>query len=199
MTSNEKLEYFTSLILSDANTMSQQIMTDIQKEQEEEINRAQDEYLEKIYRHIRSEVSHIRAQEGQRVSKKVLECKRILHARRTEMEEGILAQLRQRILEFAQGEQYVAKLQALSREANVHLSYSPATVYLRRVDLCYADLLDDCFDHSDITFEEGDLELGGLIVVCPARHIRIDQSFDTAYAEKTAHIAELLNIDSKIQ
>jgi hypothetical protein len=45
-----------------------------------------------------------------------------------------------------------------------------------------------------VTFKEGAFTLGGLIVDCPSRLLRADESYDTALGDLDGHFAELFGI-----
>ena len=193
MTNNEKLEHFTTMIIGDASSLSDKILSDIKLERDSAIRSAQDEYLTEIYAYIKSEVAKIQIEEGQRVSKKVLECKRTLYARRAEIEASISDELRSRIIEYAGTQDYLTRLQSACTDADRLLAGAPCVVAMRSCDLQHEGKLRPLF-HGSVSFEEGDVALGGLVITSKERHLRVDHTLDTAYQEKAGHLAELLQL-----
>ena len=191
--SKVKLEQFTASIIDDANLLARQMLEDIKKERDTAIAAAEDEFLSETYRHIKNEVSRIKTRSGQQVSKKVLECKRILYSRREAIAADVLEKLNARLREYVVTPTYKTRLLEIAGSVAAAIKSEDEIIYLCERDMAFKDELVPFFSKG-AEFKSGYFEIGGLVAESPSRHLRVDQSFDTALAEKTGHLAELLEL-----
>lgn len=188
----ENLERFTAVITADAMAEAREIYAAIQQESDQVLTSAEDEALNETFRYVKNEVSRIRNAAGQRVSRRIMEGKRQLARRRSEMNEETLALVRGKLQEYVKTDAYKAKLKALAAEA-VALFQDDTQLYLRSEDLPLAESIRPKCAYK-LSFHEGAFRLGGLRAVCPGKHIQIDESFDTELEELAGRFAELFGL-----
>lgn len=194
---DEKLAFFTSTIAADANAQAVKIMDEVQTESQQQLNTAEDEYLNEAYRYIKNEVSGIRTEARRGISHKLLENKRALFTLSQTMYEEVEKAVLDKLAVYTASEAYTAAL----IDALTHIVHSfgqePVQVYLRKEDMDKAAVLQNALPTAQLTFIEGTFKLGGLLCQCPTRHWQVDDTFDTRYAELAKRFSALLGVQDE--
>lgn len=189
---DDKLEQFTNAITSEANAESRAILEEISREWENTLSGAEDEALNDAYRYIRDEVARIRTESGRRVSRKTMECKRALFARREEHARKVLDDVLQNIRAYEETDAYVDQLASAMNRALDLFSGCEAVVSLRAEDMKLVPALRAAAGRRPVAFEQGRFHLGGLIVECKEKQRQINETFDANLDEwKTRFFAEM--------
>ena len=191
----EKLDNFMMSILSDAERESSLIMEEIKQKREASKEIAEDEILSETFRHIKAQVGTIKTEAGRRVSKKVLDNKRTLYARREEIMNKVFTQVRARLDQFVTGPEYPEQLKRLSCRAADSLGGREIIFYLRPQDMGFAGEICAAAETKSCEVREGGFFLGGVIAECPEMHLRADESFDSAFENIKANFAEILSLE----
>ena len=185
---NQKLDRFTAKILAEAADESTRALAEVKRRRELRFQEAEDAALKEAYEYIHGEVARIQSEAGRGVSRHMLENKRALYLRRTEMAQEVFALVRAKIAAFTRTPAYGQRLTALLAEALEVL------VTLRGDDLSFREALAASAPQIRLTFREGDFRLGGLIAESPDLVLRVDSSFDSAAGELSGHFAELFGL-----
>ena len=82
---NQKLDRFTAKILAEAAGESKRALAEVKRRRELRFQEAEDAALKEAYECIHGEVARIQSEAGRGVSRHMLENKRALYLRRTEM------------------------------------------------------------------------------------------------------------------
>lgn len=190
--SYEKLERFKADILAAAKADAREVYAAIQQESDQALSSAEDEGLGETFRYIKNETARIRSAASQRVSKAVMDNKRALARRRSEMSEETLDLVRGRLAEYVQTDAYKSQLRQLTERA-VEAFQADTEIYLRPEDMSLSGSLASGGVYK-VTFHEDDIRVGGLRAVCPGKHMRIDESFDAVLADMSGRFAELFGL-----
>lgn len=192
----QKLDQFTEAFSREAAQNARQIIQDVKNEGDAVVKKAQREIQAEKRAYIKKRISEIRNREGSRISAQLLENKRKLFAFRQECASEIEGQVTDKILDFVNSPGYGEHLAGLLHSALAHAREAESiTVLLRQSDMNYSEGLQDTSGSVSLSFDEGDFILGGLVVLCPSKSLRIDLSFDTAFGDISGHFAELSGID----
>lgn len=192
---DDKLERFTAAILNDAQVTAQNIKNEIDLEYKQALTAAENEFLAEVFKSIKDEISRIKSIEGKRLSKKLLDAKRILFLRRNEITNAVFSELRLRITAYTATPEYAQQLVRLSSKAASMLGTCPDIIaYLRHADMQFADTLKPVFAPNDVLIREGNLTLGGIIVESKSMRMRIDESFDLSMEERYEHFTEMFGV-----
>ena len=192
---NQKLDRFTAKILAEAADESKRALAEVKRRRELRLQEAEDAALKEAYEYIYGEVARIQSEAGRGVSRHMLENKRALYLRRTEMAQEVFALVRAKIAAFTRTTAYGQRLTALLAEALEQLSGAEEVlVTLRGDDLSFREALAASAPQVRLTFREGDFRLGGLIAESPDLGLRVDSSFDSAAGELSGHFAELFGL-----
>ena len=192
---SQKLDHFTAKILAEAVSENKRALEEVKRRRDLRFQEAEDEALKQAYEHIHAEVARIQAEAGRRVSRHMLENKRTLSLRRTEMAQEVFALVRAKIAAFTRTPAYEARLKALLAEALVPLAGAgQVLVTLRAEDGGYREALAASAPHVRLRFQEGEFRLGGLIAESPELGLRVDSSFDSAAGDLSGHFAELFGL-----
>ncbi len=109
-TSLEKLNQFTSMILSEAKTESGTVYEEIERKSQEALDAAEDKALAEAFRFIKSEIAKINVENGRLLSKAVMDNKRALYLRREAMSEEVLDQAHLKLREYVNTEAYQTQI-----------------------------------------------------------------------------------------
>ena len=192
---NQKLDRFTAKILAEAADESKRALAEVKRRRELRLQEAEDAALKEAYEYIHGEVARIQSEAGRGVSRHMLENKRALYLRRTEMAQEVFALVRAKIAAFTRTPAYGQRLTALLAEVLEQLSGAEEVlVTLRGDDLSFREALAASAPQIRLTFREGDFRLGGLIAESPDLGLRVDSSFDSAAGELSGHFAELFGL-----
>ena len=91
---NQKLDRFTAKILAEAADESKRALAEVKRRRELRFQEAEDAALKEAYEYIHGEVARIQSEAGRGVSRHMLENKRALYLRRTEMAQEVFALVR---------------------------------------------------------------------------------------------------------
>ena len=192
---NEKLNIFQQIILSDAARERDALLSEVEQARQAKLSAAEAELRRETEARVQAQASAISGQMGQKISKQLLQDKRIIATRREEMSREVFSLVRQRILDFTQTEEYLPHLKKLYREAFEALGNPyDGVILLREADMQYAKELSAVLPGRHVTFQAGSFTLGGLIVDCHSKLLRADQSYDTALGDLDGHFAELFGL-----
>ncbi|MDR0382113.1 MAG: V-type proton ATPase subunit E [Oscillospiraceae bacterium] len=196
----EKLDLFAKAITSDAEADSRAILEEVRRERETSLSSAENEALNEAYQYIKNKVASLHTENSRRVSRKMMECKRALYARREELAREILRDVTARVVEYTKTPAYAKQLKTLMTNAFSVFKGLPTTISLRAEDMSLVPSLIEAAKGQSVTFEQGHFQLGGLIAECRERQQQINQTFDANLDEwKTRFFVELNMPAGKIQ
>ena len=192
---NQKLDRFTAKILAEASAESKRAMEDVRRRRDQQFQQAESEALKDAYEYIHEEVSRIQAEAGRTVSRHMLENKKALYLRRSEMAQEVFALLRAKIAAFTRTPAYGRRLEELLQQALEQLAGAQdVLVTLRPEDMDYQAALSAAAPGVPLRFREGEFRVGGLIAESQALGLRVDASFDSAAGDLCGHFAELFGL-----
>lgn len=192
---NEKLDLFQQIILDDADRERQELLRQVEDARRERLSAAEAELRKETEARVQAKASAIAGEVGQRISKQLLQDKRIIATRREEMAYEVFSLVRERLLTFTKTEDYLPHLKLLYQQAFETLGNPyDGVIYLRAEDIQYSRELSAVLPGRHVTFQTGSFTLGGLIVDCPSKLLRADQSYDTALGDLDGHFAELFGL-----
>lgn len=192
---NEKLNIFSQIVLNDATKERDALMEQVSQERQKRLSEAEAQIKHATELKVQARASVISGESGRTLSKKLLEEKRIVAARREEMAKEVFQAVREKLLEFTKSEDYLPHLKKLYVEAFSALGNPyDGVIWLRQEDLQYSRELAATLPGRHVTFQAGSFKLGGLIVDCHSKLLRADQSYDTALGDLDGHFAELFGL-----
>lgn len=192
---NSKLERFTQQVLAEANSEKQRILTDISTQRAECLEVMENELLTEIYHYVRDELVKFRVDSGRENSRRLLEGKRALASRREEIAHEVFNAVREKIRTFVLTPEYREHMKTLFSKAFDAIGNPyDGTVFLRQEDMEMATELSRLTPATFVEFKRGDFQLGGLILDCHSKMLRVDESFDTALADLDGHFAEMFGL-----
>ena len=126
---SDKLTKFTKAILEDAESVSRGILDGIARERTAALKEVEEQTLAETFTYVKGEVARIRAREGKRLSKAVLDAKRSYFIRRNEITDEVFDALKARIEAFTQTHDYDKKLISFARSVSAFSSsFRPRTL-----------------------------------------------------------------------
>jgi vacuolar-type H+-ATPase subunit E/Vma4 len=190
--SDAKLQRFVDSIIDESSADAQEILKELEEKREEKLTKIRASLDTEVAQYYERRSTEIKARERARVSAKTANDKHELLELREKCAVSAFAETRKKIAEFTASEQYPEHLAALLNKAISALGYGfAAEVRLRPEDMKYTDFLLGSVSGVSLGFSEGNFMLGGLQLICQARGLRIDLSFDSAMTDLVGHFSEL--------
>ena len=141
-------------------------------------------------------VSETRAGEDKRVMTETLEARRSLLKQREDCAKTVLKDVHKRVADYAGTPEYAGTLDELLRRGLAAIpGVTKAKVLLRGADVSHIGHLRAAASGIDLSFAEGFIELGGLIIEFPEQRRRADLTFDTALEDVYERFIEMNGVD----
>lgn len=192
---NKKLEDFTDAMFAEAVEESQCIFRELNDKKNKLLAKAREKINAQADRYTDKKIKEIQAREGYRVNSRMTENKRTLLQYREDCANETNAKVRERIARFTESDAYLPHLKKLLKKAVDVFGYGfAAEVHLRPEDMHFADELAKSISGVSLVFNEGNFELGGLCLYCPAKGKQVDLTFDEALYDLMDHFAEITGI-----
>ena len=187
----EKLDRFVNSVNGEVDVQISGMLREAEKEGEAIKSSAKDDALKASYDRIQKAVKDTEAQYKRMIAQAEQEHHRSLLSHREALVEKIFDNIRKRLVQFRQSEDYPAYLQKQLRD--VKLS-SDGIIYLAPADMQYADLLKGSSGAQ--VCEDDSIQLGGLSITAKDSKCIMDKTLDTAFDEQrkafstTYHLGE---------
>lgn len=192
---NEKLNRFTARLLAEASEESRHALEEARQRRDDAFRQAEDQVLREAYQYIHREVARIKAEAGERVSRRMLENQQALALRREEMAQETFALVKARLAAFTRTPEYGRRLTELLAQALPRLEGAEdLEVFLRPADESWQPALRQAAGGRSLAFREGSFTLGGLVIQSAALGLRMDASFDSSAQALSGHFAELFGL-----
>lgn len=187
----EKLDRFVNSVNGEVDVQISGMLREAEKEGEAIKSSAKDDALKAYYDRIQKAVKDTEAQYKRMIAQAEQEHHRSLLSHREALVEKIFDNIRKRLVQFRQSEDYPAYLQKQLRD--VKLS-ADSIIYLAPADMQYADLLKGSSGAQ--VCEDDSIQLGGLSITAKDSKCIMDKTLDTAFDEQrkafstTYHLGE---------
>ena len=187
----EKLDRFVNSVNGEVDVQISGMLREAEKEGEAIKSSAKDDALKASYDRIQKAVKDTEAQYKRMIAQAEQEHHRSLLSHREALVEKIFDNIRKRLGQFRQSEDYPAYLQKQLRD--VKLS-ADSIIYLAPADMQYADLLKGSSGAQ--VCEDDSIQLGGLSITAKDSKCIMDKTLDTAFDEQrkafstTYHLGE---------
>ena len=187
-----KLDFFTESILHESGKEADRILNSLHARCEAALQDAEREIEASAEIYKRSKISEITSAEHRRVSAKDNENRHQLLQFRENCAYEIFNTVLDRIESFVASAEYPGHMAGLLVQAMEQIGNEfSVQVLLRQEDMGLAEELRSKVPAADITFAEGGLSLGGLILLCPDRGIRVDMSFQSSLDSLRGRFSDL--------
>jgi vacuolar-type H+-ATPase subunit E/Vma4 len=191
----EKLLHFTDNVLRSAEQENQELTRKLESKRKAALHAASMAARESAQAYYDREAAKIRAEAGREVSRHLMDGKRQVYLRRSQVSQEVMEKVRQRLDEFVKSPEYPEHLKVMLADAMEQLpGVEEITLRLRKEDLNLAPMLAESVAPVKVTSEEGRFHIGGLAVRCPQLGMRIDCSFDAQLEELSGHFAEIFGL-----
>jgi len=177
----DKLRFFNEVILKDATAERDRILRQIKALSEERISQEKSKFQEQAEQLLRKETSLAENEKNNIISRAVIESKQLLAKTRNEIIETIYNEVKGKLVEFVQKEEYLNYLHEQIIDSCSRAGEGNLIVYLCERDMQrLKDKLEN-IKHNlsrDITFEQaGDEIIGGCRVLNQTAGIIVDNTF----------------------
>jgi len=190
-----KLNNFVNTILTETTSEADRIERDLAQRRDEAVYSYEERLKTETRRYADAKKTEISLRETHRISAAKNENHHSLLQYREDCAKEVFAAARRKIELFTKSEEYAPHMAALLGRAIDQIGYGfAADVYLRPEDMHLTQYLLESTTGVSLRFEEAPFVMGGLRLVCPARGLRVDLSFDTALSDRIGHFSELSGI-----
>lgn len=191
----QKLIHFTDNVLKAASKESEELERQLADQRKAALDEARKAAWENAKAYYNKEAAKLKAEAGREVSRHLMEGKRQVYLRRSQVAQEVLAQVRRRVDEFVVSPAYPEHLKTLLARAMERLDgVEEIYLRLRQEDLELGPMLAESVAPVKVKYEEGRIQVGGLAIRCPELGIRVDCSFDTELEELGGHFAETFGL-----
>jgi vacuolar-type H+-ATPase subunit E/Vma4 len=191
----EKLLHFTDNVLKSAAQENQELNQRLEDKRKAALHAAQMAARESAQAYYDREAAKIRSEAGREISRHLMDGKRQVYLRRSEISKEVMAQVRQKLDQFVTSKEYPEHLKMMLADAMEQLpGVEEITLRLRKEDLPLGPMLAKSAAPVKVVCEEGRFHIGGLAVRCPQLGVRIDCSFDAQLEELSGHFAETFGL-----
>lgn len=187
----KKLIHFTNAVVHEAQEQAKQAELELERKHSAALAEIKEKLHAEAAAHVRTESARLRAEAGREISRHLMDCKREIYLRRTQIANDVRDQVTQRLNDFTKTPEYPALLERQLTDAVGKFGLvSEVTVSLRPEDMHLAPALEQAIKPVTARFQEGGFTLGGIVVDCPEIGQCVDGAYDTALLELTSHFAE---------
>ena len=189
----ETLKYFLEDIQAQARRELEALSEDVTARQQTELDQARAQAQQAADRYRERALGQVRNAGAVQVAAQAAENRRKLLQQRQAWAEEACDEVIARVHEFTAGKKYPARLADMLGQALDTLGRGGvATVYMRREDMPLVNALRPKERDTQLNVLEGDMTLGGMVVVKDGR--RMDLSFDTALEAAREKFGELAGL-----
>lgn len=181
MTTEEKLQHFLDFCMEDARSRSTKMLDEYTAALEQTFAEHKEDAKRRLEEQVVLESERIEREINKRLSLEQIGIKRELGKKQDELKDMLFVELKDKLAEFTETEDYIKLLERQIKEAKELAGTEPVTIYIDPADGDKINHL--AFDSSaDIQISQYSF-LGGIRAVIPSRHILIDNSFETKLEE----------------
>ncbi|MDO4268560.1 MAG: V-type ATP synthase subunit E [Eubacteriales bacterium] len=193
MTTEEKLQHFLDTCMEDARARSSRMLDEYMAALEETFQEHKKDAERRADMALRQETEKIRKETNKTLSIKQIALKRTLGQKLDELKDKLFVELRDMLGNFMETPEYQALLEAQIARAVEFAGSDPVTVYIDPADEDKLHRLALHHGGANLLVSEYSF-LGGCRAVIPARHILIDNSFQTKLEEARENFHFNLNL-----
>lgn len=194
MTTEEKLEHFSSFCIEDARTRSAKMLDEYTAALEQTLKEHQDDSRRRAKMQIEAESAKIHREINKQLSIEQINIKRTLGHKQDELKDMLFAELKDMLAHFLESKDYQTLLENQITHAQEVADGEELIIYLDPVDEDKARRL--ALHHkADIRISEYSFT-GGTRAVIPSKNILIDNSFQTKLSEAKQEFRFNLNIQA---
>ncbi len=191
----QKLIHFTDNVLKAASKESEELERQLADQRKTALDEARKAAWENAKAYYDREAARLKAEAGREISRHLMEGKRQVYLRRSQVAQEVCAQVRQRVDEFVASPAYPEHLKKLLARAMERLDgVEEIYLRLRQEDLELGPMLAESVAPVKVKYEGGRIQIGGLAIRCPEMGIRVDCTFDTELEELSGHFAETFGL-----
>lgn len=181
MTTDDKLQYFLTICMEDAQGKSDHLLKQYSSSLEKNLEEHKREASRAAHLQVQGEKEKLQRKMNKDLALGQMNIKRRLSRRHDELKEKLFAEVQELLDCYRQTPKYTELLKKQVQEAADFAGEEKLVVYLDPAD---ADKLSQLAQKATMEIEVSQESLGGGIrAFIPSRHILIDQSFDTKLAE----------------
>ena len=183
-TQEERSKRIEQSIMRISSHRSQEIRRQADEIRRQALSQAENEVLEQMYDKIQTEIAKIRQDAASSVAKCEFDTRQTLFRHREEIESRVFDAVRQRLLAFVAGTDYVDFL----RQSVAHLAqqtgYDDSCLFLREQDLPLAEELIALYGHTCRVQVDPSIRIGGVRLENMAHGVAFDETLDARLEEQ---------------
>lgn len=181
MTTEEKLQHFLDFCMEDSRARSAKLIDEYTAALEKTFEEHQAEARQRAAMQLHQEQEHMKRECNKRLAIEQLQLKRTLGQKNEELKSMIIVELRNRLAEFMDSQEYFPLLEKQIKEAKEFAGDQELIIYMDPAD---ENKIPRLALHHNVTIKPCDHSfLGGIKAEIPSRNILIDNSFATKLEE----------------
>lgn len=193
-TQDEKLAKFRKAVFAEADKQAAQILADIGKHRQEELDKTKDEALELHFRSMQKQLNQIKQDCKRDVSKADLAAKRELLTRREELCGQVFAHVRERLREFTSSAEYKSYLLDKIAAAFKSCPAKDSVLYLTASDLHFQKDLQSRLGFEISVQEMDNDKIGGFLLKNEPLGIAVDETLDSLLESQRDYFSSISHL-----
>lgn len=181
MTTEEKLKHFQDICMEDARERSAKLMEDYKNALEKAYEEHTADAKRRADMQVDEEIKKLKREINKHLSIGQLDLKREFSHRQEELKDMLFAELKDKLANFMETQEYQRILEEQVRKAKVFAGEEELLVYMDPSD---EDKIQRIALHQNVRIKVSGYSFnGGVRAVVPGKHILIDNSFETKLLE----------------
>ncbi|BED92605.1 MAG: putative ATP synthase subunit E [Candidatus Paraimprobicoccus trichonymphae] len=182
---NEKASRFLQAMSKYAKKQQNKVYEEIKELEQDEINNVETKITRDINNMIQTELSKMKNSIEVVISNKESELKKDLSNKRQEMLEEIFDECKLKLVRYSQKSEYLKDLKKSAFDIfNVFRDFDDIELYLKEIDLKYADIIKGIFNNNCKIFSDEYIEIGGISGYSGKLGLFIDETLDSKLKEQ---------------
>jgi vacuolar-type H+-ATPase subunit E/Vma4 len=183
--SNQKLERFKQIVLSDATQLKSEILKEISEERKQTISSAEAEISAQVSLFIEKETEKVANKIKQEISKETFNQKKMLLSKREHIIDSVFSEVKEKLLKFTKSSEYKNLLLEKTRQAKQTFGGKDIEILLRQSDMVYAQDIKQVWGNDSVCniLSSDTVKYGGIIFSSPQTNLIINETFDSKLME----------------
>ncbi len=186
---NERMDMISSAIRAQAEQQAREITDKANQLRDTQIAQRSEQVIGEMFTYTQQAVSDSKQKALNAISAAERQATQTLFVRREELSQQIFAQVRNRLLEYASGEEYRKQLAQEIASCHEGYDHTTTTLHLRTADMPLAGQLAALLPGCTI-LEDEQLALGGFVLENTAARILIDATLEYRLEQQKAWFRE---------
>ncbi len=172
------MKKFTDTIIEDAKEQNQKMLLENEKEKSNRIKKAEEEILNNIFTDIKQQISDIKNNFSRDLSKKSLEIRNELLAKREQLTSMVFLKLKDKLISFTKSNEYKDYLIISLKKNTSEINNNSLEILVCEKDKLFFEGICNILNLNAVINVNENILIGGYILLCNDKALKFDESLD---------------------